>query len=171
MRYVIPDNLGAGLAVGTVVPDKITVALEAARFDIAPSTVNNVGAPWNDLLIVDGLFNLINGAAISGTGVELPQGIYTIDAVVNYFDDNSARASHRQRLLINGAEYSSHEGHNYLRDHTANAAINHDSAANVFPDIFRVQDGDIIAMQAQANSTVTNTTDVTGGWVRLLKVA
>lgn len=164
-QFITPDNLGSEFNQGGEIPDKVTLSMKHARLSIEPSQITNIGAPWNPIVIADPSMDTI-GVSVAGGQVTLPVGVYLIDFVVTYFDNNSARAAHRQRILIDGAEYSQHEGHNYLRD-----ASNHDSASNVYPDIFAVADGQAISIEAQTNSSLVGTTEVTGGWVRLLKVA
>ncbi len=164
-QFITPDNLGSEFNQGGEIPDKITLSMKHARFPITPNTIANIGAPWNEILIGTPSIDTI-GTSVSGGDVKLPVGVYMIDIVLNFFDDNSARAAHRERIMIDGAEYSSMEGHNYLRD-----ATNHDSAANVYPDLFAVSDGQVLSIEAQTNSTLVGFTDVTGGWVRLLKIA
>lgn len=146
-----------------------SIGVKTARLTIPLQTINNAGAPWDQIDITGTTFDQIGGTVSSGFDYIVPDdGVYEIISTVNYLDNNSPRVAHRQRYLINGVVptgYNNFEGHNYMRD-----ATGHDSAANVHSEIYELDAGDEITLQAQTNSSQANTTTIIASWVVIKKL-
>ena len=132
-----------------------------ARIPVSVQTVNNVGSALNNLLFDTPEFDTI-GLTVSGNLITLPStAFYDVMLVINTFDNNSPRVAHRIILNIDGVEYSRLEGENYMRD-----ASGHDSSSIKYPEIVKtVTNNQVIDYQVQTHSVLTNTTDITSGWL------
>ena len=134
-----------------------------SRITVNTSNINQ--AAWTDIGLNAFTLNTI-GATIVGNDIQLDPGTYELRAILSS-SATAQRPNQEIRMLINGAEYSSEYGENYIR-----SAGGHNEAKLSYTDIFTINATSTITIQTRLISiTGTVTLDASRSKILLHKIA